>query len=33
MGVVLVNEKMKENRLRWFGLVKRKTINVPLRKG
>ena len=33
MGVALVNEKMKENYLRWFGLVQRKMINIPLRKG
>ena len=33
MGVALVNEMMKENRLRWFGLVQRKMINIPLRKG
>ena len=33
IGVALVNEKMKENYLRWFGLVQRKTINIPLRKG
>lgn len=33
MGVALVNEMMKEIHLRWFGLVQRKTINVPLRKG
>ena len=33
MGVALVNEKMKENYLRWFSLVQRKMINIPLRKG
>ena len=33
MGVAPVNEKMKENYLRWFGLVQRKMINIPLRKG
>ena len=32
MGVALVNEKMRENRLRWFGFVQRKTINVMLRE-
>ena len=32
MGVALVNEKMRENRLRWFGFVQRKTINVLLRE-
>lgn len=26
MGVALVNEKMRENRLRWFRLVQRKMI-------
>ena len=32
MGVVPINEKIRESHLRWFGHVQRKSINVPVRK-
>ena len=32
IGVVPINEKIRESPLRWFGHVQRKSINVPVRK-
>ncbi len=31
IGMVLIIEKMKESRLRWFDYIKRKVINVLVR--
>ena len=30
--VAPIEEKMRENRLRWFGHIQRRPINVPVRK-
>ena len=30
-GVVLIDEKLRESHLRWFGYVHRREINVPVR--
>ena len=32
LGVALLSAKMRENRLRWFGHVQRKTHDAPVRK-
>ncbi|XP_075103437.1 uncharacterized protein LOC142178019 [Nicotiana tabacum] len=32
VGVASVKDKMRESRLRWFGLVKRKSIDAPVRR-
>ena len=32
LGVASISAKMCENRLRWFGHVKRKTFDVPVRR-
>lgn len=30
LGVALLSAKLHENRLRWFGYMKRKTIDTPV---
>ena len=30
--VAPIDEKMRENRLRWFGYIQRRPINAPIRK-
>ena len=30
--VAPIEEKMRENRLRWFGYIQRRSINVPIKK-
>ena len=32
VGITPIKEKMRETRLRWFEHVKRRTVNVPVRR-
>ena len=32
IGLVLIDEKMRKDHLRWFGYVQRRVTNVPVRK-